>query len=115
MPLNERDAALLWDMLTASRAIQRFLGGKRPEEYLADEVLQAAVERKIQIIGEAATKVSATVRRDHPEVPWKLISGQRHILVHDYGRIEHDRIWKVATVHVPELAGQLAGLLPAEE
>jgi uncharacterized protein with HEPN domain len=114
MPLDERDAALLWDMLAACHAIQRFLSGRSFEQYLADEVLQSAVERKIQIIGEAATKISGAVLQEHPEVPWKLISGQRHVLAHDYGRIEHDRIWNVASVHLAVLAGQLSCILPAE-
>jgi uncharacterized protein with HEPN domain len=101
-------------MLEACRAIERFVAGKTVGEYLANELLQAAVERKIQIIGEAATRISAPFRDSTPEIPWKQISGQRHVLVHDYGRIEHDRVWQVATGHVGALAVQLDAILPAE-
>jgi uncharacterized protein with HEPN domain len=69
------------------------------------------VERKIEIIGEGARGVSESFQSAHPEVPWSKIIGQRHVLAHDYGRIEHDRIWSVVNVHRPELAQQLERLL----
>jgi len=114
MQPDEMDAACLWDMLEAGRAVQRFVASLDREGYLSDEVVQAAVERKIEIIGEAARKVSAPFRQARPEIPWAKIAAQRHVLAHDYGRIEHDRIWEVATVHVPTLVAQLAQLLPRE-
>ena len=114
MQPNETDAGLLWDMIEAARAVQRFVASLQPEKYLHDEMTQAAVERKIEIIGEAARKVSESFRRAHPEIPWTRIAAQRHVLAHDYGRIEHDRIWQVATVHVPSLLAQLQQLLPPD-
>jgi uncharacterized protein with HEPN domain len=111
---SEADSAWLWDMLRAARAVGRFVASKSKESYLADEILQAAVERKIEIIGEAACKVSATFQDEHPEIPWSKIRGQRHVLAHDYGDIEHDRLWDVATIHAPALAAQIESLLPPE-
>jgi uncharacterized protein with HEPN domain len=112
MPLDEKDAAYLWDMIQASRAVRRFVAAAERSAYLNDEMLQSAVERKIEIIGEAARKLSTAFQEEHPEVPWSKISAQRHVLAHDYGRIEHDRIWEVATVHIPALTAQLEKLLP---
>jgi uncharacterized protein with HEPN domain len=77
---SEADSAFLWDMLRAARAVGRFIAGRTRESYLADEVLQAAVERKIEIIGEAARKVSTAFQAAHPEIPWSKIQGQRHVL-----------------------------------
>ncbi|HEV8608236.1 MAG TPA: HepT-like ribonuclease domain-containing protein [Tepidisphaeraceae bacterium] len=51
-------------------------------------------------------------QQQHPEIPWSMIMGQRHVLAHDYGEIKHERIWLVATVHVPVLIEQLKGLVP---
>lgn len=48
----------------------------------------------------------------HPEIPWRLIIAQRHVLAHDYGEIDHERIWRVATMHVPELIRLLEPLVP---
>jgi uncharacterized protein with HEPN domain len=112
MPPSEEDAAYLWDMLEASRSVARFVAGQSREQYLTDDLLQAAVERKIEIIGEAARKITDSFQQSHPEVPWSKIMGQRHVLAHDYGRIEHDRIWSVVTEHLPALGAQLESLLP---
>ncbi len=114
MPPSEEDAAYLWDMLEASRSVIRFVTGQTRERYLTDDLLQAAVERKIEIIGEAARKIPDSFQQSHPEVPWSKIMGQRHVLAHDYGRIEHDRIWSVVTEHLPALVAQLESLLPRE-
>jgi uncharacterized protein with HEPN domain len=114
MQPNETDAGLLWDMIDAARAVERFVVSLGRDEYLRDEMAQAAVERKIEIIGEAARKVSGPFQQAHPEIPWAKIAAQRHVLAHDYGRIEHDRIWEVATVHLPALLAQLQQLLPPD-
>lgn len=111
---DETDAGYLWDMLDAARAVQRFVARLGREEYLRDEIVQAAVERKIEIIGEAARNLSRPFQQAHPEVPWAKIAAQRHVLAHDYGDIQHDRIWEVATVHLPVLIRQLEQLLPPE-
>jgi uncharacterized protein with HEPN domain len=115
MPPSESDAAYLWDMLNAARAVERFAGGRTTEEYLADEILQAAIERKIEIIGEAARHVSKECRTENLGIPWSKIAGQRHVLAHDYGKIEHDRIWRVVTTHLPLLVVELERLLSADE
>jgi uncharacterized protein with HEPN domain len=111
MQPDEPTSALLWDMHDAASAVRKFAAGRTMEQYLADELLQAAVERKIEIIGEAARKVARDFQQAHPEIPWAKIAGQRHVLAHDYGRIEHDRLWNVVTVHIPELITQLECLL----
>src|SRR5207248_10652 len=112
--VDEKDLAFVWDMLRAAQAVARFIGGRTKAEYLQDELVQSVVERKIEIIGEAARKMSPTCQAHHPEIPWAKIQGQRHVLAHHYGVTEHDRIWEVATVHVPALTTQLAALLPPE-
>lgn len=113
MPPDERDAAYLWDMLQAARCVVEFVRGRTAQQYLADEMLQSAVERKIEIIGEAARNVSDAFQSQHSEIPWRPIMAQRHVLAHDYGEIEQDRIWRVATIHVPELIKLLEPLVPA--
>jgi uncharacterized protein with HEPN domain len=112
---NEQDAAFLWDMLNAAQAVQRFVGSRKLADYLTDEVVQSAVERKIEIIGEAARKVSTDFQQAHSEIPWSKIMRQRNVLAHDYGRIEHDRLWAVITIHLPELVATLRGLVPQSD
>lgn len=112
MTAQRDDNSYLWDMLAAARAVESFGRGRTDADYLADLMLRSAVERQIEIIGEAARFVSATFQAAHPEIPWRPIQAQRHVLAHDYGEIRHERIWRVATVHIPELIRQLEPLVP---
>ena len=99
-------------MVTAAKAVVSFVHGRTLEQYQSDLLLRSAVERQIEIIGEAARKVSSGLQARHPQIPWSKIMGQRHVLAHDYGEIKHDRIWRVATVDVPQLIQQLEPLIP---
>jgi uncharacterized protein with HEPN domain len=96
----DADLAYLWDMLKAAEAISRFVAGVDRETYFASEVLQAAVERKLEIIGEAAHKVSPAFQKEHPEVPWSKIIGQRNILAHNYGTANYQRIGEALIMHL---------------
>jgi uncharacterized protein with HEPN domain len=69
-------------------------------------------KRAIEIIGEAARRVSETVKSSHPEIPWQKMVAQRNVLAHEYGEIKQERIWLVATTHIPELVRLLKPLLP---
>lgn len=110
MQPSERDAALLWDMLDAACAVQRYIQGKTLDDYQRDDQLSAAVERRIEIIGEAARKVSRECQDAHPDIPWRQIISQRHVLAHEYGAIQHERIWRVGMIHLPVLIEQLQGI-----
>jgi uncharacterized protein with HEPN domain len=112
MSVPKDDRVYLWDMLTAARAVVDFTRGRTLTEYGADLLLRSAVERQIEIIGEAARRVSSEFQEAHPEIPWRPIQAQRHVLAHDYGEIKHDRIWRVAETHVPELITLLEPLVP---
>ena len=108
----ERDHAHLWDMLEAARSVLEFVGARTRSEYLSDPLLQAAVERKVEIIGEAARKVSDEFRKVHPDIRWRGIIGQRNILAHRYAQIDHQQVWDLVTVHIPELIEKLERLIP---
>jgi uncharacterized protein with HEPN domain len=74
MQPEERDPAYLWDMLQAARAARDYMSNLTPEEFLAAdrqaEIVRLAVERQLEILGEAARRVSIKFRDEHPEVPW---------------------------------------------
>jgi len=108
------DLSYLWDMLTAAQAAQSFVQGMSLDAYLADSKTQSAVERKLEIIGEAAKKVSPAWRASQPEIPWREIIGQRNILAHDYGSVESDLVWETATAHLPALVERLRQILPEQ-
>src|SRR5439155_18783892 len=102
MPPEKPDAGWLWDMLDAANAVTEFIRDKTFPQYIAERLLRSAVERQIEIIGEAARHVSDELQSTHPEIPWRPIIAQRHVLAHEYGELRHDLLWRVATVHIPE-------------
>ncbi len=78
-----RDDAYLLDMLLAARKIRDFTQGVSQERFQQDELMQHAIMRLIQIIGEAARKVSQEFRQAHPAIPWRQSIGMRHRLVRE--------------------------------
>jgi uncharacterized protein with HEPN domain len=104
-----KNLAFLWDMLDAALAIQEFLQGKTFHDYQNDRMLRGAVERHLEIIGEAANRVSKAFQAAHPDIPWRRIIAQRHVLIHEYGEIRQELIWKVAAFYIPQL---ISGLKP---
>ena len=82
-----RDAAYLWDMVEAARRIQKYTEGLTLDRYLKDDMVQSAVERRLEILGEAARRVSDPFKQSHPEIPWQKIIAQRNVLAHEYGDI----------------------------
>ena len=109
---EERDPAYLWDMLEAARQAQQFIVAVSLDQYLQNLILQRAIERLVEIIGEAARKVSDTFKTAHVDIPWQAIIAQRHVLAHEYGRIDQHSIWLVATIHIPDLITKLTPLIP---
>ena len=111
---DRRGLAYLWDMLDAVSAIQAVVQGKMYEDYLADRMLRGAVERHIEIVGEAARRVSGSTTEAHPDIPWRAIVGQRNVLAHEYAEVLHETVWRTATRRVPELIVTLRAILPDE-
>lgn len=112
MASESRDAAYLWDMLEAARSIRRFTASTSLDQYQQNEVMKLAVERQLEVIGEAARRVSDAFRETHPEIPWLPIIAQRNVLAHEYGEVNHIRIWRVVITHIPTLIELLEPLIP---
>ena len=109
------DDALLLDMLLAARQVSKYVSALIWERFAEDQAQQDAVAYQVQIIGEAATRVSEEFRRAHPEIPWARITGMRHRLVHNYRDVRHDVLWSTAQDAIPELIKLLEPLIPPEE
>lgn len=107
MPLDVKDAARLWDMLDAARAIEEFVGGSTFEEYLSNRMMRGAVERRLEIIGEAARRVSEATRGMFAGIPWTSVVGLRNIIAHEYGEILHEKVWAISRNRLPALIEQL--------
>lgn len=112
MSPEERDRAYLWDMLEAARQAVDFTRGLTFDAYVADPMRRMAVERSLELLGEAARRVTAGFREGHPEIPWRDLIGLRNVLAHDYGEVKQDRLWQIATRDAATLTDQLEPLVP---
>ncbi|HVX35463.1 MAG TPA: HepT-like ribonuclease domain-containing protein [Hyphomicrobium sp.] len=95
-------------------AAMRFVEGRNRSDLESDEMLLFALVRAIEIVGEAASKMSDEARAEMPELPWASIVGMRHRLVHAYFEINRDILWTTVTEAVPPLAEHLKALLKDE-
>lgn len=113
--LPERDAALLLDMLLAIRDAKAFVEGLDEAAFLASRLHQNAVIRSLEVLGEAAGKISATTKASHPEIPWREITGMRHRLIHGYAEVRLDIAWVVLRDRLDPLTAILPGLIPFDD
>ena len=97
----------------AAREHQRAEIGRARRDLDTDQMLLFALVRAIEIVGEAASKVSAATRQSAVDVPWNLIVSMRNRVVHAYFDIDHEIVWKTATEELPELLPKLRGLSSA--
>jgi uncharacterized protein with HEPN domain len=114
MPRETSDAAAIFDMLKAAQATLRHVAGKTRDDYEREELLRHAVERSIEIVGEAARRITPAFRLKHPEIPWQKVMATCHILAHDYDEVDNDIVWRIVTDHIPPLVAQLKFLMPPE-
>jgi uncharacterized protein with HEPN domain len=110
---TERDAALLLDMLLAGNDTLGFIVGLDKEAFLASRLHQNTVIRSLEVIGEAAGKVSPVTRAAHPQIPWRDVMAMRNRLIHGHGDIRLDLAWVVACDRLRPLIAELERLVPS--
>jgi uncharacterized protein with HEPN domain len=109
--------ALLLDMLLAAREARALAEGLTRDGLMEDRVLFLALQKLIENIGEAASRLSEGARSKLPALPWKDIFGMRHRLVHDYMRVNLDRVWIVIATDLDPLIAEIEhqGITPEPE
>ena len=108
------DDAWLLDMLLAARKAVEFFAPLTFPEFEDDHLRQLGILKSVEIIGEAASRVSEETKAKHPDIPWTQIIGMRNRLVHAYFAIQLDIVWKVVQDDLPPLITQLEPLVPPE-
>jgi uncharacterized protein with HEPN domain len=101
-------------MVEAAEAALRFVRGRKRADLDSDEQLCMALTRAVEIVGEAATQVSASGRAELPAIPWAQITGMRNRLVHAYFDINRTILWDTVELALPPLLGQLKAALAKE-
>lgn len=104
------DRLLLEDILDAiHEVIETTPATKR--DYDRDKLVRSHLVRHIQIIGEAASRLSPELKQAHPHVPWRAIAGMRHAIVHDYFEIDWNEVYNTAIRDVPSLELPISTIL----
>ena len=98
-----KDADRLAHIIEAIENVNAFMKDKSPEDLQGNKLLYYAVVKNIEIVGEAAYKLTVEFKENHPEIPWRLIEKMRHIMVHGYYKISIPILYNVYTEDLPML------------
>lgn len=109
--LPEEDRIRLTHMRDEARRALAFAAGCSSEDLRADEMLSYAVTRALEVLGAAASQVSASTREAHPELPWASMVGMRNRLIHAYHDVNLQVVWKTLSDDLPPLIEALDELL----
>jgi uncharacterized protein with HEPN domain len=93
------------------REVREFIEGECYESFSENRMVQNAVIRSFEVVGEAARRVSPEFREAHPEVPWRVMGDFHNKLIHDYFGLELEVIWKTATEDAPVLLDRIERLV----
>lgn len=109
--MQPEDRTRIRHMIDAAATVAQFIAGRRCEDLDDDRLLLFAVVRAIEVLGEAASKVSAATWAAALDIPWSNIVSMRNRLIHGYFDIDPTLVWKTATKEIPDLLRQLRAVL----
>ena len=115
MPLRpgERDLGFVLDIILSAEDALEFVEGLDEEAFLRSKLHQNAVIRAIEIVGEAAGRLSPEFRNAHSEVQWSDMTGMRHRLIHGYDKVRLEVVWEVVREELPPLLQVLRRIVGA--
>lgn len=106
-----RDKGRLEHMLTACDILLERKENDTLESVINDPIKFYGYVKLVEIIGEASYKLTKEYRAAHPEIPWKLMSSMRHVLVHDYYNISPEQMWQTINKDIPSIRPMIYKLL----
>jgi len=109
--MKQRDLVSLQDIHTAFELIVSFLDGVEKEAFDRSALIQSGVVRQIEIIGEAAKRLSDELRLQYTDIPWKQMAGMRDVLIHAYDSIDPDEVWNAATRDLPDICAKIRKII----
>jgi uncharacterized protein with HEPN domain len=105
------DIVRLRHMLDHAQEAVLMIAGKRREDLGRERLLELALVRLVEIVGEAAARVSPQGQSEYPTIPWRQVVGMRHRLVHGYDRVDLDVLWDTIEDDLPPLIAELEKIL----
>ena len=105
--MHKSDLAYTDHIINCIKKIRKFVKGIDKKEFAKNELIQDAIIRNFEVIGEASKKISPDFKKVYFEIPWKEISGMRDKLIHDYLGVDIEVIWKTIEIDLPVLLKDL--------
>jgi uncharacterized protein with HEPN domain len=102
------------DILESARIALRYVSDKSLDDFSKDMLCQDAVFHRLEIIGEAAGRVSPETKQKYPSIPWQAMKSTRNVAIHQYDSIEVEVIWDIVQKDLPELISALEKIVPPE-
>ncbi len=112
--LNEKDCIRIRHMLDYSREAAELAKEATRPELDTNRLLELALVRLLELVGEAAARVSPGAQASYPEIPWSLIVGMRNRLIHGYDAVDRDVLWDTLSDDLPRLIDELEKTVPPE-
>jgi uncharacterized protein with HEPN domain len=109
-----RDDTYLVDILESAKIAMDYVLGKSWDDFYNDIQCQDAVVRRIEIIGEAARRVSQQTREKYPQIPWREMTSMRNLVIHEYDVVDINQVWDTVQNKIPPLVQELAKIVPPE-
>jgi uncharacterized protein with HEPN domain len=114
--MKGRDIGLyLKDITESISAIEEYVRVVTEDDFSSNRLVQDAVVRRLEIIGEAVKGIGDDFRGKYPEIPWKKIAGMRDIVAHGYFGVKLERIWDIVRQDLPQLKKQIALVMKKEK
>ena len=110
----DRDREYLFDIFKSATTIRTYVAGLTREDFHLNRLLQDAVIRHLEIIGEAAGRVSSSFQDANPQIQWTEMKGMRNRLIHHYDDVDIDIVWETIARDIPSLIQFLEMKLPPE-